>query len=144
MQMSCTPRHSQVCAHSGKSNKKGAEESPEWKQLADQFGKTSGNMIFGMSVILMASWMVRTYTHPNTQEISFQHFKTQLLAKDVVDRIEVANKTTAKVCHHLSRLSHTWQALFSVHNWQDWRNQQTPWRWGILPCFGASSHQNCM
>ena len=40
---------------------------------------------------------MRNMTTPDTQEISFQHFKTQLLAKDVVDRIEVANKTTAKV-----------------------------------------------
>lgn len=41
--------------------------------------------------------LMRNLTRPDTQEISFQHFKTQLLAKDVVDRIEVANKTTAKV-----------------------------------------------
>lgn len=43
---------------------------------------------------------MRNLTRPDTQEISFQHFKTQLLAKDVVDRIEVANKTTAKVLPH--------------------------------------------
>ena len=47
--------------------------------------------------ILAIAALMRSFTRPDTQEISFQHFKTQLLAKDVVDRIEVANKTTAKV-----------------------------------------------
>eukprot|EP00891_Asterochloris_glomerata_P002430 jgi/Astpho2/2430/e_gw1.00044.20.1_t len=36
-------------------------------------------------------------SRPDAQEISFQHFKTQLLSKDVVDKIEIANKHTAKV-----------------------------------------------
>lgn len=47
----------------------------------------------------MLAMYMRAWTTPDTQEISFQHFKTQLLAKDVVDHIEVANKTTAKVCN---------------------------------------------
>ncbi len=54
--------------------------------------------MLGVGVAFLALTM-RNLTRPDTQEISFQHFKTQLLAKDVVDRIEVANKTTAKVCH---------------------------------------------
>lgn len=53
--------------------------------------------MLGVGVAFLALTM-RNLTRPDTQEISFQHFKTQLLAKDVVDRIEVANKTTAKVC----------------------------------------------
>jgi AFG3 family protein len=32
------------------------------------------------------------------QEVSFQWFKTQLLAKGLVERLEVANKQTVKVC----------------------------------------------
>jgi hypothetical protein len=31
------------------------------------------------------------------EQVSFQFFKTQLLAKDLVEKVEVANKTTAKV-----------------------------------------------
>ena len=34
---------------------------------------------------------------PDAQEISFQHFKTQLLSRGLVDKVEVTNKTTAKV-----------------------------------------------
>lgn len=80
----------------GKSDKKGPEETPEFKQLLDSLTKSSGNIIAGVGIIAIAMFM-RNLTRPDTQEISFQHFKTQLLAKDVVDRIEVANKTTAKV-----------------------------------------------
>ena len=65
--------------------------------------KSSGNIFAGVGIILIAMLM-RNLTRPDTQEISFQHFKTQLLAKDVVDRIEVANKTTAKVLPHCSRV----------------------------------------
>ena len=80
----------------GKTDKKGPEETPELKQLVDSLTKSSGNIIAGVGIIAIAMFM-RNLTRPDTQEISFQHFKTQLLAKDVVDRIEVANKTTAKV-----------------------------------------------
>ena len=66
------------------------------KQFVDSLNKSSGNIIAGVGIIAIAMFM-RNLTRPDTQEISFQHFKTQLLAKDVVDRIEVANKTTAKV-----------------------------------------------
>lgn len=62
----------------------------------DSITKSSGNIIAGAGIILIAVLM-RNLTRQDTQEISFQHFKTQLLAKDVVVRIEVANKTTAKV-----------------------------------------------
>ena len=83
--------------HAGKSDKKDpVEDTPEFKQFVETFNKSSGNFIAGAGIILIAVLM-RSLTRPDTQEISFQHFKTQLLAKDVVDRIEVANKTTAKV-----------------------------------------------
>ena len=82
----------------GKSEKR-VEDTPEFKQFADQFTKSGGNFFVGTAIIALA-WMMRSLTRPDTQEISFQHFKTQLLAKDVVDRIEVANKTTAKVVKH--------------------------------------------
>ncbi|KAL3140183.1 ATP-dependent zinc metalloprotease FTSH 10, mitochondrial [Trebouxia sp. C0009 RCD-2024] len=80
----------------GKTDKKGPEESPEFKQFVESVQKSSGNIFAGVGIIAIAMLM-RNLTRPDTQEISFQHFKTQLLAKDVVDRIEVANKTTAKV-----------------------------------------------
>lgn len=74
--------------------------------MVDSLTKSSGNIITGVGIILIAIFM-RNLTRPDTQEISFQHFKTQLLAKDVVDRIEVANKTTAKVplWIHITHLS---------------------------------------
>ena len=34
---------------------------------------------------------------PDVQEISFQHFKTHLLAKEAIDKVEVTNKTLVKV-----------------------------------------------
>ncbi|KAL0056074.1 hypothetical protein WJX82_007524 [Trebouxia sp. C0006] len=80
----------------GKAEKKSPEEAPEFKNIADQLTKSSGNIALGVGIAFLALTM-RNLTRPDTQEISFQHFKTQLLAKDVVDRIEVANKTTAKV-----------------------------------------------
>ena len=86
------------CPSTGKAEKKGPEEAPEFKNIADQLTKSSSNIALGVGIAFLALTM-RNLTRPDTQEISFQHFKTQLLAKDVVDRIEVANKTTAKVCH---------------------------------------------
>ena len=65
--------------------------------------KSSGNIFAGVRNIAIAMLM-RNLTRPDTQEISFQHFKTQLLAKEVVDRIEVANKTTAKVLPHCNHV----------------------------------------
>lgn len=65
--------------------------------------------MLGVGIVFLAM-MMRNLTRPDTQEISFQHFKTQLLAKDVVDRIEVANKTTAKV--YQARVC----TLVSLHN----------------------------
>lgn len=81
----------------GKSgDKKGSEQ--EWQKKIDGLAMPVGlpNLIMLTGALLVAAFM-RSLTSADTQEISFQHFKTQLLAKDVVDRIEVANKTTAKV-----------------------------------------------
>lgn len=85
--------------------------------MLESFSKSSGNLAVGVGFILIAMLM-RNMTTPDTQEISFQHFKTQLLAKDVVDHIEVANKTTAKVCC-IELLSHavscSWDVPDSVY-----------------------------
>ncbi|KAA6422154.1 MAG: AAA-type ATPase [Trebouxia sp. A1-2] len=90
-------RRAESSTGKGKAEKKGPEEAPpEFKVIADQLTKSSGNIVLGLGIAFLALTM-RNLTRPDTQEISFQHFKTQLLAKDVVDRIEVANKTTAKV-----------------------------------------------
>ena len=83
----------------GKNEKKETDkQTAEMKKTLEQIAAIpTGNIVLGLGVLLVATYM-RTMTAPETQEISFQHFNTQLLAKDVVDRIEVANKTTAKVC----------------------------------------------
>ena len=49
---------------------------------------------------------------PDAQEISFQHFKTQLLSRGLVDKVEVTNKTTAKV---FVRTGAKYASQFSCH-----------------------------
>lgn len=55
----------------------------------------------GQVVTLMAllgiGALLANLGRPDAQEISFQHFKTQLLSRGLVDKVEVTNKTTAKV-----------------------------------------------
>jgi AFG3 family protein len=41
--------------------------------------------------------LIANVGRPDVQEISFQHFKNSLLANKMVDKVEVTNKTTAKV-----------------------------------------------
>ena len=72
---------------------------------------------------------------PLAQEVSFQWFKTQLLAKGVVEKLEVANKQTVKVggvpqgrgcvgvlggggsgCAHL-RFVHGWLGMLVTGGW---------------------------
>ena len=43
---------------------------------------------------------------PDVQEISFQHFKTHLLAKEAIEKLEVTNKTLVKV--YLRQGVHRW------------------------------------
>jgi AFG3 family protein len=54
-----------------------------------QFVPLLGVVLLGASLLNMG--------RDNAQEVSFQWFKTQLLAKGVVERLEVANKQTVKV-----------------------------------------------
>ena len=50
-----------------------------------------------MLITLFAIATVANFGRADVQEISFQHFKTQLLSKGLVDRLEVCNKSTVKV-----------------------------------------------
>lgn len=50
-----------------------------------------------ISGLIGAIAIVSGMGRPDVQEISFQHFKTHLLAKDVIDKLEVTNKTLVKV-----------------------------------------------
>lgn len=47
--------------------------------------------------ILSLGGMLANLGRSDVQEISFQHFKTHLLAQGLVEKVEVANKTSAKV-----------------------------------------------
>ena len=50
-----------------------------------------------LSSIMGVGALLANLGRPDAQEISFQHFKTHLLGAGVVDRVEVTNKTSAKV-----------------------------------------------
>ena len=58
---------------------------PGWIQLMAVMG------------LLGAVPMLTSLGKADIQEISFQHFKTHLLAQGLVERVEVANKSSAKV-----------------------------------------------
>ncbi|KAK9844071.1 hypothetical protein WJX81_003751 [Elliptochloris bilobata] len=47
--------------------------------------------------VLGTAGILATMGRPDVQEVSFQHFRTHLLVNGLVDRIEVSNKSTAKV-----------------------------------------------
>ena len=47
--------------------------------------------------VLGAALLLASMGRPDVQEVSFQHFRTHLLAHGLVDHIEVSNKSTAKV-----------------------------------------------
>ena len=47
--------------------------------------------------VLGAALLLASMGRPDVQEVSFQHFRTHLLANGLVDHIEVSNKSTAKV-----------------------------------------------
>ena len=90
----------------GKSSKEGASKDNGPK--LNFAGLTSGKAgqpqqmrafqqatVFAM--ILGAMAFFSSWGRGDAQEISFQHFKTQLLAKGIVEKVEVSNKTLAKV-----------------------------------------------
>jgi AFG3 family protein len=56
---------------------------------------TPSPLFLGLSALALAYSL--TMGRSDVQEISFQHFKTQLLAKDMVEKLEVTNKSTVKV-----------------------------------------------
>jgi hypothetical protein len=51
-----------------------------------------------IAAAVAALLLVNMYTGDGAQEVSFQQFKIQLLEGGMVERIEVANTKTAKVC----------------------------------------------
>lgn len=53
--------------------------------------------ITALVVLLGIGALLANVVRHDAQEISFQHFKTQLLSRGLVDKVEVTNKTTAKV-----------------------------------------------
>lgn len=53
---------------------------------------------------ILASFAAYTFTRgrPDVQEISFHHFKSNLLGQGLVERLEVTNKTSVKVSGSMS------------------------------------------
>lgn len=50
-----------------------------------------------MASLFAAALFLTAISRPEAEEISFQQFKTELLASGIVDRLEVVNKGTVKV-----------------------------------------------
>ncbi len=57
-------------------------------------GVQQGMLLVG---VLGSALLLASMGRPDVQEVSFQHFRTHLLANGVVDHIEVSNKAAAKV-----------------------------------------------
>ena len=55
------------------------------------------NQLLITAGLVAAIAVVSGMGRPDAQEISFQHFKTHLLAKEAIDKLEVTNKTLVKV-----------------------------------------------
>ena len=75
----------------------GKEGEPKNIQETLKTSKESVRQAVLLAVTVALAYAMSNISRPDAQEISFQHFKTQLLSKDVVDKIEIANKHTAKV-----------------------------------------------
>ena len=63
-------------------------------ERAQAKGVQQGVLLAG---VLGAALLLASMGRPDVQEVSFQHFRTHLLANGLVDHIEVSNKSTAKV-----------------------------------------------
>lgn len=50
-----------------------------------------------MAGVFATALIMTALTRPDAKEISFQTFKTDLLAQKMVDRVEVVNKSLVKV-----------------------------------------------
>eukprot|EP00884_Botryococcus_braunii_P009436 jgi/Botrbrau1/18494/Bobra.0072s0073.1 len=76
-----------------KTSNKGGKEKAKSDPVRDFL--TPSPIFLALSAIALAYTL--TVGRSDVQEISFQHFKTQLLAKDLVEKLEVTNKSTVKV-----------------------------------------------
>ncbi|KAK9805904.1 hypothetical protein WJX73_003524 [Symbiochloris irregularis] len=76
-----------------KKTKLNAETKPDTSKATQQMIQ----QLLIISGLIGAIAIVSGMGRPDVQEISFQHFKTHLLAKDVIDKLEVTNKTLVKV-----------------------------------------------
>jgi hypothetical protein len=56
-----------------------------------------GGQMVVLTALMGIGALITNLGRSDVQEISFQHFKTLLLASGLVDRVEVTNKSTAKV-----------------------------------------------
>lgn len=76
--------------------KEGKEEAPKDGDKVLSTPAAWGQLAL-LSGILGLGALFANLGRPDVQEISFQHFKTHQLAAGIVDRVEVTNKTSAKV-----------------------------------------------
>lgn len=78
-------------------------------------GAAAASQAVLVAALLGIGSLIANLGRGDVQEISFQHFKNSLLNKGLVDRVEVTNKTTAKVYVRQSSrcASSLWHALQS-------------------------------
>jgi len=87
------PRGSSGKDSTGKSSSE-ATEAP--KTIADVLKGPGGQQLASLLLLALATSMLSSM-RSDAREISFQEFKTKLLAAGLVERVEVSNKTQAKV-----------------------------------------------
>lgn len=84
-------------------SKPGSENKPRFN--ADSKGSSDNTQLGARALqqLLITAGLVAAIAavsgagRPEVQEISFQHFKAHLLAKEAIDKLEVTNKTLVKV-----------------------------------------------
>ena len=57
-----------------------------------------------MATVFGTALLMTAFARPDAEEISFQTFKTDLLAKQFVEKVEVVNKSLVKVYTRASNL----------------------------------------
>ena len=80
----------------------GVSETPprgdeEGQSLGDALANKTTQQLLITGALLSFTAMTFLLDRPEAQEVSFQEFKNKLLEKGMVEKIEVLNKTIAKV-----------------------------------------------
>ena len=78
--------------------------SSDQSKNADAFQIKPALQGIAMATVFGTALLMTAFARPDAEEISFQTFKTDLLAKQFVERVEVVNKSLVKVYTKASNL----------------------------------------